>query len=142
MKWFGGLLMWLLGLTLLGAIGYNTWQVMLLRSEVRALRQRNSAPKAGIGTSLSRLAEAKRHAERAQALLKSRKFAAARAEMARAAEATQKASGVFASGPDPRASLAELQQAVQSLRDQAGELWDISVPSGTKRPASEKGKKP
>ena len=138
-KAFAGFIRLLITLTLLGVVGYNSWQIGQLRQEVNSLKaSRSIAPTArtGVrhpaktvapmantdGSPVQNLSAAQKHVEAARAALERKEYVEASREMTLAAEAAQKAgTDLHSEGTD---RLTALKQAIGRLQTQADQLMD------------------
>jgi hypothetical protein len=122
-KAFGWFVQTLLGLLLIGLVGYNTLETARLRAEVEALERREgstasrpvpSATQAATGEgSEGPLATARRHAEQAEESLSRGDYSSARKEMERAGDSIRRANAD---------AQARSQQVVDDLRTQVAAL--------------------
>lgn len=121
------LMFWLL---ILGALGYNTWQVNVLHREVAALQRERAGTAENDASARSEtpsgrgstpLALARRHMEQAQAFLRKKQYADAQREMRAATEALGQASRQVGAGS--AGALTELRRTLKSLSEQAEALW-------------------
>jgi len=139
----GGVFRALVGVVAVGLIGYNTWENARLRSEVNALKRKNgmaTSPSAhpvkpGAASSKTHapdgaaalFGEARRHAERAEALLRMKKYDAAQREIALAAESAKRASRGAQGGTEN--AMRGLESALRRLSNDTGRLWERNAAS-------------
>ena len=130
-KAFGGFIRFLFVLLIIGVIGYNTYEIGRLRTEVAALKAGSSGKSASAGTphaagsgAMEQMAEAQSHAERASAFLKQKRFGEAATEMKAASEAAGKASGNAQA--ESRTAVAALQSTLTKLSSETGAMWKQS----------------
>jgi biopolymer transport protein ExbB/TolQ len=137
-----GLIRLSLLLALLTLVGYNTYELSRLRAEVTELRRERAVlshsaktDKTGVEDS-SFVAQARRHAERAQDLLRRNEYDAARREIERATEAARRA------GADARAggegALVGLRDSARRLAERAGAMLSTTSRDGASERQSKK----
>src|ERR671917_1977523 len=99
-KTLGSVLRLLFGLFILCLVGYNTMQVAALRAEVAELKRARAAAVEKYETVAPSgpLTRARKHAEQAQAFLRTKEYAAAQREIAAATQALRQASQNAQSG--------------------------------------------
>lgn len=149
-KAVGGFFRFLFVLFTLGLVGYNTWEVARLRTEVAELRQaratrgRAVTPSAASlepvraaapGDAVGLVAESRRRAERAKALIAERRFAEAQREITLATDAARRA-GTDAKGDADRA-LAQVRAAARSLSEFSDQARRLT--GGDEAPTAEQG---
>ncbi len=150
-KALGAIVRFLFALFIVGLVGYNTYQVGLLRAQVAELQVarrpgspavRGVSPTHGSGT-VEQIAEAQSHVDHASALLKRKKFVEAAAEMQAASDAMARAGGNAQARS--RGAIAEAQRSLTKLSDQTAALWkQAEMMNGGKNapsPTSEKNDK-
>ncbi len=142
----GGLFRAVLGVVAVGLIGYNTWEITRLRTEVGVLKRKNDRlsataarpvkPVAGAPTTpsaektIALFGEARRHAERAEALLRKKKYDEARREIALVTQSARSANaGARAETED---AMRGLESALRRLSKDAGRLWERNNSVGAK----------
>ena len=152
-KNIGGFFRMVFFLAALLVVGYNTWEMNRLRAEVAQLRQQITVQKKHVAPgSAAGVAEppplpfvpqwmndAQKHAERAQAFLRTKRVAEAKSEMDQALALVQK--NGQAAQKESRDALQKLQKAadaVSAVSDQAKTLWGDNTKAasdaGAKKP--------
>lgn len=131
-KVIGGLVRFVFLTALTAALGYNYWQVQVLRGEVESLKAGSTAARAPMPQrpspetptgALELLSRSKAHADQAQKLLAAGRLDLARKELGHAGDALRRASTGIA--PDTGVLLG-LQQRLKDLSRQAQNLIEAS----------------
>jgi len=119
----------LLVLFVIGLIGYNTYEIARLRAEVNMLRAERRSGRSGelsiarvpASGAFEQIAEARSHAERAQALFKAQRLHEAAAEMRAASDSAARANAdAQANG---RGAVAHVQTTFQQWGQTSASLW-------------------
>lgn len=120
----------LLSLLILGAVGYNTWQINSLRAEVERLKQRAAAAAAATASERAYapatdrdapMEIARRHTEQARQFLRKERYAEAREELRAAREAIAAAARDGRTGGEE--AVTEARRTVTRLSEQLETLW-------------------
>lgn len=129
-KRVGGFSRAVLLLAALVLVGYNTWEINGLRAEVARLRQKHPPAAAPLETRapafpavphVEWVGAVQKHAERAQAFLRIKRYADAKAEIEQAAQIAQK-NGQSAQ-KQSRDAIQKLQRTADAVSQQAAALW-------------------
>ena len=136
----GAFFRFVFGVLILAALGYNTWQVRVLRADIEALqRQRpgsvkpeRAASRQPIKNAGTPLARTRRHTERAREFLRTGRYADAQREVRAATEALREASrDAQDSGSD---ALRQAREALSSLSEEVERLWRRSGGKESEKP--------